>query len=250
MNEMPDATARPRISVIIPAYNEEHYIGRTLENVKRAIEEYQRRHGAGVELIVVDNNSSDRTAEIARAHGAKVVFEGKNQIAAARNAGARAARGEILAFLDADDHMSPNLLSLVDEVMSSGEYIGGGVKIVWEKRSLAIALYRAWGNFLRRLFGVSAGLIYTWKDTFERIGGFDERYYAAEEGKFTLDLKRLGKKEGKRFCVITEGHVVKSTRKFERYGGMVILLGVIAFTLNPWMVRSKRACFYWYSGKK
>jgi glycosyltransferase involved in cell wall biosynthesis len=230
---------QPRISVIIPAYNEENYIGATLENVHQAIQQYGGNHHAAVEVIVVNNNSTDRTAEIAKAHGARVVFEAKNQIAAARNAGGRAARGEVLAFLDADDHMSPNLLSLVNEVMSSGRYVGGGAKVLWDRKSLALTLYHGFNNTMRELLGVNTGLIYTHKTTFERMGGFDEKYYAAEEFKFVLALRKLGKPEGKEFAIIRDGHVIKSGRKFDQYGGMVILLGLIAFVLSPWMVRSQ-----------
>jgi glycosyltransferase involved in cell wall biosynthesis len=241
---------QPRISVIIPAYNEEDYIGATLDNVHQAIQEYDRAHRAPVEVIVVNNNSTDRTEEVAQAHGARVVFEQKNQIAAARNTGGRAARGEILAFLDADDHMSPNLLSLVESAMSSGRYIGGGAKVLWDRDPLSLKLYHAFNNTMRELLGVNTGLIYTYKETFDSMGGFDERYYAAEEFKFVLALRKLGKKVGKQFAIIRGGHVTKSGRKFDQYGGLVILMGLLAFVLNPWLVRSQKACFYWYSKNK
>jgi len=236
--------------VIIPAYNEERYIGDTLESVKQAIKEYQKGHGSAVEVIVVNNNSSDRTEDVAHARGAQVVFERRNQISAARNAGARAARGEILVFLDADDHMSPNFLSLVDEAMGSEEYIGGGAGILWDKRSIWIAFFNGLGNCLRRFFGVSNALLFTFRETFDKIGGFDERYYAGEDMKFAVDLRRLGKKEGKKFCVVKDGPVLKSTRKFDRYGGVMIMLGFFMFLFNPWLVKSKKACFFWYTGRK
>jgi glycosyltransferase involved in cell wall biosynthesis len=240
----------PRISVIIPAYNEERYLGATLESVKAAIEEYRRRHCLTVEVLVVDNNSSDRTEAVARSHGAQVVFEARNQIAAARNAGARAAAGEILAFLDADDHMSANFLVLLDEAMRSGDYIGGGAEIRWDRRSIGVQLFNGLGNGLRRLLGVSNALPFTSRQTFVKLGGFDERYYAGEDMKFASDLKRLGKQEGRKFCIIRDGHVLKSARKFERYGGVVVMLGFLMFLVNPWLVRSKKACFFWYSAKK
>ncbi len=239
---------QPRISLIIPAYNEEKYLGATLENVKVAVEEYHRRSGASVEIIVVNNNSTDRTEEIAKAHGAKVVFEGKNNIAASRNAGAGAAGGEIVAFLDADDHMSSNLLWLVDEALSSGEYIGGGVKIRWDKKPVTLLIYNGFVGVLRWLFGLSTGLIYTHRETFDRIGGFDEEYYATEESRFVWALKRLGAREGKRFRVIKDGYVIKSARKFEGSGLRPIL--EVSFLLNPKRVKDKAACSYWYQRKK
>jgi glycosyltransferase involved in cell wall biosynthesis len=241
---------RPRISVIIPAYNEEGYLGATLENVHRAIQEYARTHQAPVEVIVVNNNSTDRTEEVAKAYGARILFEKKNQIAAARNAGGKAARGEIVAFLDADDHMSPNLLTLVDAAMSSGRYIGGGAKVMWDRKYLSLMVYHAFNNTMREFLGVNTGLIYTHKESFDAMGGFDERYYAAEEFKFVLALRKLGKRRGKQFAIIRDGHVTKCARKFDQYGGLVILMGLLAFVVNPWLVRSQKACFYWYSKKR
>ena len=81
------ARSDPMISVIIPAYNEEKFIEATLENVEEAVNEYGQKYPYPVEVLVVNNNSTDRTEEVARARGARVVFEEKNQIAASRNAG-------------------------------------------------------------------------------------------------------------------------------------------------------------------
>jgi len=244
----PATGADPRISLIIPAYNEEKCIGTTLDNVRTAIEEYRRRTDLPVEVIVVNNNSSDRTEEIARAHGATVVFEARNNIASARNAGARAARGRIVAFLDADDQPSSNLLWLVDEVMSSGRYVGGGVKIRWERKTPALLVYGSFVGALRWFSGLSTGLMYTDRETFERVGGFDEQYYATEETRFVRALRKLGAREGKRFSVIRRGHVVKSARKFTGSGFRPLL--EIRFLLNPKKLTDRAACSYWYDRKK
>ncbi len=238
---------RPKISVVIPAYNEEKYLGETLETVKAAVKEYQQKHSFAVEIIVVNNNSTDRTAQVAMEQGAQVVFEAKNQIAASRNAGGRVARGEIVAFLDADDHISSNLLTIVHEKLSSGHYIGGGVaRIYREKTRMLATILERINNVLRRFSGLSTGLIYTFKDTFDRIGGFDERYYAAEEGKFVIALKKMGTKEGKAFCNIQEGYVIKSTRKFAQLSAPTLIWTWLKFLLGPWNLRSRKACSFWY----
>lgn len=237
----------PKISVVIPAYNEEKYLGPTLENVKNAAKELQQKYPVTVEVIVVNNNSTDRTEQVALEHGARIIFEAKNQIAAARNAGGRAARGEIVAFLDADDHISSNLLTIVHEVMASGQYIGGGVARIYRDRPLTLAaLLERINNIGRWVTGVSTGLIYTLRETYENIGGFDERYYAAEEGRFILELKKHGKRGGKRFCNITEGYVVKSARKFEQLKAPVLLWTGLKFVLFPWKLRDRKACSFWY----
>ena len=80
----------PRFSIIIPAFDEEAFLPATLSILKAAMNSVAESG----EVIVADNNSTDRTAEIAREHGARVVFEPENQIARARNAGARAASAE------------------------------------------------------------------------------------------------------------------------------------------------------------
>src|SRR5687768_3226235 len=104
-----------KISIVIPAYNEEKLLPATLESVQAAAAGFGAR-GWEHEIIVCDNNSSDRTAEIARAKGARVVFEPINQIGRARNSGAAAASGDWLIFIDADSHPSRELLSDVAEV--------------------------------------------------------------------------------------------------------------------------------------
>jgi glycosyltransferase involved in cell wall biosynthesis len=100
---------RPSISIVIPAYNESDYLGDTLAAVGEAAASY----AGPVEIIVVDNNSTDDTAKIAAAGGAVVVFEGKNQIARARNAGAAVASGDCLVFVDADTRLEGDILRKV-----------------------------------------------------------------------------------------------------------------------------------------
>jgi len=246
-----EAHSAPVLSVIIPAYNEEKFLGATIENVQEAIRVYHQKYPHPVELVVVNNNSTDRTEEVARQRGARVVFEKKNQIAASRNAGGRAARGRIIAFLDADDHISSNLLTLVYEMMSSGEYIGGGVARIYRDNVHPLAmLLESYNSVARRILGISTGLIYTTRETFLRLGGFDERYYAAEEGYFVWSLKKLGKREGKKFGNIRDGYVVKSARKFKDMSAPALILTWLKFMAFPWKLRDRRACSFWYDIEK
>src|SRR5258706_15787558 len=112
------------ISFIIPAWNEESVLGPTLEALGIA-----RRHLAGPsEVIVVDDDSPDRTAEIARQHGARVLGVQHRQISATRNAGARAAEGDLLIFIDADTIVTPEVVCTAVEAVRSGA-VGGGCAI-------------------------------------------------------------------------------------------------------------------------
>src|SRR5687768_18403295 len=99
-----------KVSVIVPAYNEERLLAGSLAATRDAMRAFDAA-GWTSELIVCDNNSTDRTAEIARAAGATVVFEPHNQIGRARNAGAARATGRWLVFVDADSHPTPALLA-------------------------------------------------------------------------------------------------------------------------------------------
>src|SRR5438128_9916930 len=107
-----------RVSVIIPAFNEERLLGDTLRAVKEAMGAFSKRDWE-TELIVCDNNSTDGTAELARGAGAVVVFEPLNQIARARNRGAMAASGDWLVFVDADSKPSRELFGEVAEQIES-----------------------------------------------------------------------------------------------------------------------------------
>lgn len=243
---------RPRITLVIPAFNEERYLGETIKNVRRAEKEYKKKYSnADIELLVVNNNSTDNTEQVARDHGARVVFEKKNQIAASRNAGGRAAKGEIVAFLDADNHVSSNIFILIDEAMSTGKYIGGGGKIVQETLTPIIFIFHMIFKILSTLSGIHPGILYLHKSTFDKMGGFDEKYYAGEEGFFLQNLKKLGKQEGKKLCVLKKGYVVASTRKHRMFGSTKLIWEGLKLMARPRKnILDKDKCHIWYEVDK
>ncbi|UCC49033.1 MAG: glycosyltransferase, partial [Gemmatimonadota bacterium] len=108
----------PRLSLIVPAYNEQEYLPRLLDTVDVARERYQGGPEA-IEVVVVDNLSTDRTEEMARARGCRVVRVERRVIAAARNGGAHAARGEVLAFVDADSRIHPETFNAIDRALAT-----------------------------------------------------------------------------------------------------------------------------------
>src|SRR6185295_7525063 len=112
---------RPMISFIVPAHNEQACLGRTLQ----AIHESARVVGQPHEIIVVDDASTDATAEIARQNDARVVSVNHRQIAATRNSGGRAARGDRLFFVDADTTINPRAVASALRYMDNGA-VGGG----------------------------------------------------------------------------------------------------------------------------
>lgn len=208
---------RPRISLVIPAFNEERYIGRTLNSVMKARENF--KNPSLIEVIAVDNGSTDDTAKIARGFGAKVVFEKERCIASARNKGAQLTAGEIVGFLDADSVITPNMFNSIDMVMSTGGYIGGGTLIKMDRYSLGIVCtFCITVMPARWLFGIMGGLLFADRRAFDELGGFDESLYCAEDTKLAYELKRLGRKTGKKFKVLTKDYVITSTRAFDKHG--------------------------------
>src|SRR6516162_3572499 len=111
------------ISFIVPAHNEQACLGRTLQ----AIEESARAVGHPFEIIVVDDASTDPTAEIARQHRARVVSVNYRQIASTRNSGARASSGERLFFVDADTIVNSRAIASAVRGMEKGAVGGGGM---------------------------------------------------------------------------------------------------------------------------
>jgi len=145
-----------KISVIVPAFNEEKLIAETLRSIRAASQSFTEA-GWQTELIVCDNNSTDRTAELARAEAALVVFEPINQIARARNTGAAAATGDWLIFIDADSQPSAGLFASVAREIRRGGVIAGGSTVRIEgSYPVASLVTRGW-NLLSRLKRWAAG---------------------------------------------------------------------------------------------
>jgi glycosyltransferase involved in cell wall biosynthesis len=153
-----------------------------------------RQRGWSGELIVCDNNSTDRTAELAYAADATVVFEPVNQIARARNAGARAGSGEWLLFVDADSSPSKELFQDVLAAIESGRYVGGGCTVAIPGLSPAARTWLGIWNALSRAAQWAAGaFLFCEAAAFRAAGGFSEELFASEEIDLSRRLKRRGR---------------------------------------------------------
>ena len=237
----------PTLSVIIPAWNEEKLVGRAIESLKCAAAVYERERHAAAEIIVVDNNSTDRTAEVARDHGVTVVFEPVNNIGKARNAGARMARGKHLAFCDADNAVTENLLVLIHDHLEDPKIAGGGTWIEPARRNLKISFfYFIWGVYVR-FSRVGVGMMHCRKADFDSFGGFDETIYAAEDVQLAYDLRKLGRPRGQKFNLIKQGWIITSTRKIDQTPLWEMLTKLIGFGFGlQKKIRSKEYCEHWY----
>ena len=230
------------VSFIVPAYNEELELPQTLAAIRAASE----KSGETYEIIVADDGSTDSTATLATLAGARVVKIQRRQIAAARNAGAREARGDILFFVDADTHIAAGHVTGALNILRSG-CAGGGARMVVDgdiSRWMRAGTVLFCAVYFAANLGAGA-FLFTTRANFERIGGFDEQYFAGEEIYFTKALKKIG-----RFCLLREP-VVTSGRKLRMHSPRNIFWQCIQITLSGGRaIRSREKLDLWYDGKR
>ncbi|MFH1248696.1 MAG: glycosyltransferase [archaeon] len=197
------------ISIIIPALNEEKFIVRLLDSLKRQkLRDY--------EVIIADAGSTDKTLQISRNYGCKIVKGGLP--ARGRNNGAKAAKGDLLLFLDADCFLPNNCLN-----KSIIEY---------EKRSLDVSTFMLLPDGKSKIRKIFLNLFYNYpililekilphgamgilidKEMFKRLNGFDETIKLAEDHDFIRRAAKIG-----RFGVIRACKILTSDRRFDTDG--------------------------------
>jgi glycosyltransferase involved in cell wall biosynthesis len=239
---------RPKFSLVIPAHNEQSYLPRLLDSVDKARQRYPGGAEA-IEMVVADNLSTDRTAEIARQRGCRVVPVVKRVIAAVRNGGAKAARGQVLAFLDADSQMHPETFNVIDRALETGKVVGGATGVHMERMSPGIFLTYVLLVPLVWITGMDTGVVFCRRQDFDAVGGYNEGRTFAEDVQFLWDLRRLGRGRGQRLARLTSAKAIASTRKFDRHGDWHYLVGMLRGLY--WLVFSpsagrEYAKHYWY----
>ncbi|GLY12694.1 glycosyltransferase [Pseudobacillus badius] len=209
-----------KFSIIIPAHNEEKYIGKCLESISKASKSFKNQ----VEVIVVLNRCTDRTEEIAKLYNCITIKNSDKNLSKIRNAGADIAKGEIIVTIDADSQMNEHMLSKVEEHLTSGKYIGGGVTGKFERMSFGIFVSTLLliGPLLLKYGAISVGIFWCYKKDFKAINGFNENMLMAEDADFAKRLKDWGKKNGKKYGTIKNG-MVTSCRKFDNHGDWVLV---------------------------
>ena len=240
-----------KISVIVPAFNEEKFIARSLRKIKAATDAFSAPRWDS-EIIVCDNNSTDRTAEKARAAGATVVFEPENQISRARNKGASAATGDWLVFIDADSYPSRELFADLAAAIQAGDCLGGGATVRMDRAvGWTKFVTTAW-NWISRTQGWAAGsFVYCEAIVFRELGGFSQELYAAEEIEFSQRLKKLARRRGKKVVILRRHPLVTSARKAHLYSlreHFVILLKTLWHRGEN--LKDRAACTLWYDGRR
>lgn len=219
---------KPLFSIVIPAYNEEEYLGQTLESLKK------QNYSKQFEIIVVDNGSTDKTAEVARKYGAKIIYEPKRGIAFARQAGFSAAKGKIVCSTDADTLLPKNWLSSIEKIFAKSPKIVGVAGHIdfydwgWWFRLLAFP-YSLFFFYLTNLYsGANFAVL---KSSFEKIGGFDLRYAAGEDTNLCQRLKKVGQVYRNPFLIVKT-----SARRYQKLG---ILGGLWSYLYSYFLSKIK-----------
>jgi glycosyltransferase involved in cell wall biosynthesis len=221
------------ISFIIPAHNEEALIGRTLSAIHNSAQANDERY----EIIVVNDASTDRTAEKSREHGANVVAVDHRKIAATRNAGAREAKGDLFFFIDADTMATPRAIGAAVRTLRKGA-VGGGCAVRFDGRVplYAALLERAVLPIVLPILRLAPGcFLFCTRQAFFAAGGFDETLFWSEEVAFAQRLKRQG-----RFVLIRE-FVITSGRKMPTHSALGLLWVGIRLALGK-----RSGLEYWY----
>jgi len=241
-----------RISLVIPAYNEAELLPQLLDTVDAARRAY--RHGvAAVEVIVADNASTDRTAAVAVDRGCRVVQVEERRIASVRNGGARGARGEIIAFVDADMQIHDQTFNAIEDSLETGKVVAGATGVHLERWSLGIALTYALFMIMVWTMRMDTGVVFCRREDFEAVGGYDERRFFAEDVQFLMDLRRVGRKRRQRLTRLRTVKALASCRKFDTHGDWHFFTDFLR--LVPLVLRSpdetnQFAKDYWYGEQR
>jgi glycosyltransferase involved in cell wall biosynthesis len=240
-----------KISLIVPAFNEEKYLPSLIDSIEEARKCYSF-DPTSIEVIVVDNQSTDETAAVARERGCLVVQEKKRIIAAVRNTGALVAQGEVLAFTDADNILHPETFNKIERAISSSKVVGGATGVRSDRMSLGIACAYAIVVPMVWVTGMDTGVVFCRKKDFRSLGGYNESFLFGEDVDFLWRLIKYGRVRGQRLIRIRNCKAINSTRKFDRFGEWHYVRLVLRY-LRSLIVRSYTidnfALTYWYSDR-
>jgi len=226
-----------QVSVVVPARDEETLLPDTLKAVRAAAAELRSERDEDVELVVVDNCSHDATADVARQLGARVVPAPEGSIAAVRNAGAAAAHGAILVFVDADVRIPPHALVSFVAALDDDACEGGYPTVIYQPRKRTMRTYLRLYRAFARLTGMSQGSAqFCRKRAFDAIGGYDEKIFMGEDVDFMRRLRRAG--EGTRAVThVDDVELHPSSRRFDTWPVWKTLIFTNPLLIRPFMRR-------------
>lgn len=239
------------LSIVIPAFNEEQLILECLNSIRESVHAH-RKPGFTHEVIVVDNNSTDKTAELATQADAQVVFEPINQIGRARNAGAAVATGDWLLFVDADSLLNPGMIADILQMIESNKYVGcGSIMHMPDLPWWGNTVIQLWTVFSVTFRWASGALIVCRADAFREVGGFNQELFAADEIDLSQLLKKWGRKRRLKFTILTRHPLITSPRKIKLYTGREITGQIFSLMFSPHKtLQDKKKLPIWYDGRR
>jgi len=222
------------LSVIIPAFNEEKYIAKTLRALRnQTIKDF--------EIIIKDGKSSDRTVEIAKKHADEVISERDLSAADARNQGARYANGDILVFVDADTELPPYALERFANLMKNADLVGGSCRKVPDGGDVLnrfiyefVNLSTFFSPYLR-VGGAHGNCMFIRKSIFNKIGGFNPKIRVAEEQELVRNAMKFGK-----FIFLLDMCVSESPRRIREWGRLKLYVTWLIGTYSSFKVPAKQ----------
>ncbi len=226
-----------KVSVIIPAYNEEQCLPKTLERIDRALSFV----ACPFEIIVIDNDSQDETKQVAETFGAKVFLENEHNISRVRNAGAKHSTGNVLIFIDADTLVPDTLFQKIAAVMSDERCLGGAVAVGYENferkwMKFYLLGWRFWGKFFNMAQGATQ---FCRQSVFEKLEGYDQTIFVGEDVEFYWRLSKYAKRNKSYLYFVEHPKVITSTRRFDKMSlGKTFLLTHPIFILLAWRKKS------------
>ena len=232
-----------RLSVIIPAYNEEKYLPATLERIVLAL----ANTDCAAEIIVVDNESEDKTREIAESYGAKVVSESEHNIGRVRNTGGKNASGDVLVFVDADTLVPAALFRKIAGAMQNEHCFGGAVSVEYGEFARKWLKYYFMGwLFWEKILNTKQGATqFCRQSAFHEIGGYNEKIYMGEDVDFYWRLTKYARQKRGHLLFIENPKVKTSARRFKEMSWWKILVLTHPFFMLP-AAKSKRFWKDWY----
>ncbi len=243
-----DATSHGEatLAVIVPAYNEEKYLPSTVAAIKLAINYTPAYFQSTIDVLVVDNNSTDKTSSVATSLGCRVIVEPIQSIARARNAGASAANSKYLMFVDADTLIPASAIATVLEHLGTQRYIGGAFLGDYRPRSTLLRMYlKTWEFYARQRNMVQGFCQFCTSDAFRCIGGYDERLYMGEDNDFFWRLSDLAHGQQRDVVVEQVVRVSPSSRRFDKWPLWKTLLWTNPIAAASYR-RSRRFWRHWY----
>jgi len=238
------------ISVIVPTYNEEEFLSESLSAIEIAKKFLQSTHNVNVEVVVVNNDSTDNTKDIAIKHGAIVVDHPIRNIASVRNAGIQHAVNNIIVTIDADSVLPKDALVKIWQTMQDDQCIGAclGVEFVTTKISHKVLAFFV-QKIVFAISGIEGGMVCFRKSVAMSLGGFPEHRYVAEDVGFGRRMKKYAKLHGKVFGDRRDIRITTPDRKEIRFRD---LCQVIFFEIKTLFGHqpAPENFNYWYSPKR